>query len=55
MAAAVHETTLLDLIVDLQRHGVGSEAELIALVTELLRTGRIRLRGTYRNTSPPVT
>jgi hypothetical protein len=49
MAAAVQETTLLDLIVELQRRGVCSEQELVALVTELLRTGRIRLAGTFRN------
>lgn len=54
MAVAVQETTLLDLIVDLQRRGVRSEKELVALVTELLRTGRIRLRGTYRNSALPL-
>ena len=48
MATSVQETTLLDLIVELQRRGVRSEAELVALVTELLRCGRIRLIGTYR-------
>ena len=49
MAAAVQVTTLLDLIVELQRRGVRSEQELVALVTELLRTGRIRLTGTFQN------
>jgi len=48
MEVAVQETTLLDLIVELQRRGVRSETELVALVTELLQTGRIRLLGAYR-------
>lgn len=47
MTTSVQETTLLDLIVELQRRGVCNEAELVALVTELLRCGRIRLIGTY--------
>jgi hypothetical protein len=46
----VRETTILDLIMELQLRGVCSENEIVAMITQLLKTGRIRLRGIYADT-----
>lgn len=50
MSTQVRETTLLDLVVELQRRGIGSEREIVAMVSHLLRTGQIRLCGIYAKT-----
>lgn len=49
MDTDVRETTLLDLIVELQRLGAYSEREIVSMITQLLQTGQIRLCGIYRN------
>ena len=48
MEADVRETTLLDLIVELQRRGAYTETEIVSMITQLLQTGQIRLCGIYR-------
>ena len=41
-----HHTTLLDLVQIVQDHA-GSDAEVVAVITHMLRTGRVVLTGTF--------
>lgn len=43
------ETTLLDLLVELQALGPYSEESLVALALSLIRSGSVVLCGTYSN------
>jgi len=44
------QTTLLDLLVELQAQGQLSEQALIALVLQLVNSGQVVLCGTYAGT-----
>jgi hypothetical protein len=46
-AAIQQEITLLDLVVAVSEHA-RSEAEVVATVLHLLRSGRVRLCGSFR-------